>query len=246
MELRVARNYEEMSLIAATYVASIINNKPDAHIGLTTGRTPEGLYAILADWNKQQKVNFTRTHIYSLEEYLGVSPRDPHSLYHWLERMFLVPCHIRDEQVLRIDAQHIEPHLACANFDAAIALHGGLDLVIEGIGTNGHIGYNEPGSDAQSVTRIVKLTNETLDYNFDYWNQQVPTYGMTIGMKPIIEAKHVILMASGQRKAQALALALQGPLTSDCPASYLQLAQHLIVIADEAAASMLSHIRGGA
>jgi len=239
MKLIIVNNYEEMSETAAELVASEIKAKPSIKLGLTTGNTPMGLYDRLSKQYRDGELDLGEVSVISTEEYLGVSPEDQRSLYSWLKREFIHPCEVASERVIRMRGEDTEPQLACERFDEEIRNVGGIDLIVEGIGRNGHIGFNEPGSVPSAGSRIVALTAETLDYNFHYWDHSVPQYGMTIGLATLLEAKHILLVASGAAKAESLLQALTGPVTADVPASYLQKVPNVTVVADLEAAKLI-------
>jgi len=239
MKLYIAKDYDEMSAMAADYVTAFIQNKKDARVGLTTGNSPKGFYSVLAQKQQEGAIDLSQIKVFSLEEYLGVSPEDHRSLYSWLKRMVIDPCQLSDDQVYRIIGEDPEPQQACERYDQQIGEAGGLDLIVEGIGTNGHIGFNEPGSRLDCTTRIVGLTEETHTYNYAYWNGDVPRYGMTVGIQQMVNCGHVVLLASGVRKAEALKRTLCDAMTAEVPASYLQKLPELIVFADEEAASLI-------
>lgn len=240
MQLFVTENYAEMSKVAAEIVWAVVRAKPGAALGLTTGRTPIGLYRELA---AGRAASFNDVQVFCLEEYLGVGPHDRRSLYAWLDRELIAPFRLPEKHIFRLHGESSEPQLSCMQFEARIRQAGGLDLVVEGIGPNGHIGFNEPGSPVDSPTRIVGLHDATVNYNEGYWDAQVPAYGMTTGLQTILSAGKVLLMASGSPKAEPLAKALRGPVTAALPASFLQLAPDLIVVADRAAAVHLEETK---
>lgn len=239
MNLSVADGYDEMSLIGARIVKSVIEDNPKARLGLTTGRTPLGMYRLLSQWTADSLLDLSGVTIFTTEEYLGVGTRDKRSLYQWLKRAFLDPCRIRSAQIVRLQSESREPQLACQYFEDRMRSVGGLDIVVEGIGTNAHVGFNEPGSPACAGTRITGILTETRRYNFHYWRKEVPKYGMTIGLSGILAAKIVLLLASGKIKAEALRRAFCGPVTDEVPASHLQSVSNLEVVADREAASLL-------
>jgi glucosamine-6-phosphate deaminase len=239
MNLVIADDYDGMSLAAADWISSFVRLKPDATIALTTGNTPIGCYRELSRKVSHGEISFRNASFICTEEYLGVSPSDKVSLYGWLKRSFMSPCSVHDQQVCRMEGESAEPQQACEQFSRHIHRLGGLDLVIEGIGRNGHIGFNEPGSFVSSRARIVELAAITQQSNFHYWNEEVPRYGLTIGMAELLESRHILLLASGEDKAIALQLALEGISTEAVPASLLQNHSNLTVIVDQAAASRL-------
>jgi glucosamine-6-phosphate deaminase len=243
MEIIITENYEEMSARAAEIVCSLLKKKPSSNIGLTTGNSPLGLYERMIRLHNLGQIDLRKATIFSTEEYLGVSHEAYHSLYSWLDRSILSHCDIKLEQVIRLKGENPEPQLACEEFDKAIEVRGGLDILVEGLGTNGHIGFNEPGSRMDSPTRIVALSQETIDYNYQYWQKPISNHGMTIGMEKILSANKLLLLVSGSHKAKSLLRTLQGKMTSDFPATFLQRAKSLTVIADKEAAVLLQDSR---
>ena len=239
MKLIVANDYDEMSALAADIVASVIKKNPHAALGMTTGNTPVGLYRNLVSQYQAGTLPLSAVRVFCTEEYLGVSPHDPNGLFGWLNREFIAPCSLAPSQIFRLRGEHTEPQLACMEFDEQIQQCGGLDLIIESVGLNGHVGFNEPGSPPDGPTRILALADDTLEYNANYWDASVPRYGLTIGLANIQAARCILLLVSGESKAEPLARALNGPITRDFPASILQGLPHLIVVADRAAASQL-------
>jgi glucosamine-6-phosphate deaminase len=244
MNLIIVDNYEEMSCAAERYVIEFITKLPQSVIGLTTGNTPMGLYSRLSGQVRDNGDIFKQARIFLAEEYLGIDPNDRRSLYAWLYRSFLGPCRILDQNIVRMIAEDVDPGFACLAYEEELARAGGFSLLIEGIGVNGHIGFNEPGSLFSSRTRVVNLHEDTLAYNVSYWNESVPERGITIGLANVLESKHILLMASGANKSEALLKALEGPVTSEVPASCLQQAQNLTVIADRSAAALLKTAAG--
>lgn len=248
MELIVTRDYEEMSEVGADIVASFVANNPYAVLGLTTGNTPVGLYQNLVARHQKGLLTLQNIRAFCTEEYLGVSPMDEYGLFAWLNRLLIDPCKLPLSQVFRLRAEDSEPQIACHDFEQQIEQLGGFDLMIQSVGTNGHIGFNEPGSPFNSRTRILALTEDTLEYNAQYWDMEVPRYALTIGLGTILAARRILLLVSGRSKAEPILKALCGPVTPEVPASILQGANHLTVIADREAASLLvesEHIRAG-
>ncbi|HEX7735671.1 MAG TPA: glucosamine-6-phosphate deaminase [Ktedonobacteraceae bacterium] len=241
MKLIVTNDYDEMSAQAAEIVVALIEQNPRATLGLTTGNSPVGLYRNLVERYQAGTLALNEIRVFCTEEYLGSSPHDPFGLFAWLHREFILPCHLPTEHVFRLRGEHAEPQLACMEFDTQIQSCGGLDLIVESIGLNGHIGFNEPGSPPDAPTRILALMNDTLEYNANYWGASVPRYGLTIGLRTILTAKSILLLVAGQAKAEPLARALTGPVTPEMPASILQGLPNLVVVADSAAASLLAH-----
>ncbi len=237
MKLFVTENYEAMSLAAADYMTAFVAAKPDAVVTLATGNSPIGLYRELAARRQAGRFDATRLRIFQLDAYLGIGPDDPRSLYAWLEREFLSPMGVPAANVVRLPGNTAYPDLICHAYDQALAAVGGYDLAFLGLGPNGHLGYNDPPAAADAPTRILNLTPESLDGAAQYFGgrQHVPPQAITAGMVHLLAAKQILLIVSGAHKRDILARALNGPMTPDVPASYLQQAQNVTIIADRAA-----------
>ncbi len=239
-DLRIVKDYDRLSDLAANLVAAIIRRSPRAVVGFPTGRSPLGFYKRLAALHRQGLATSRLTAV-SLDEYLGVSPDDSISLFGWLRRVALEPLGIPAARALRLPSDAADPQAACKRFTRLLARHGGFDLVVLGLGWNGHVAFNEPGSLRSTSTHIVALQPGTVERNRAYWRdrRRLPRYAMTVGLRSILRAKRIFLLVSGARKAQILAATLRGPITSAIPASQLRLGR-LTVIADQAAAKLLT------
>jgi len=244
--MRVIRvvDYAEMSDVCASLVRRIVGEKPDAVLGLPTGGTPLGMYARLVSAVRAGALDASRVTVFNLDEYVGL-PQDHAQSYHaYMAR------HLYDQAGVRFDRERLHvpdgtaPDLAaaCAAYEAAIAAAGGLDVAILGIGANGHIAFNEPGCSLASRTRVVRLSDRTVLDNARFFAdpETVPRHAMTMGVGTIRDARALLLMASGAGKAQAVSAALEGPVTSRCPASAIQLHPAAVVVLDEEAASALT------
>lgn len=222
---------------AARIVAALIREKPDAVLGLATGSSPMPLYEALA----RENLDLRRVRGFSLDEYLGLGPTEKHSYAQIIrrevvDRLGLTPSLIQTPDGRASDASH-----EASGFDACIRSAGGVDLQILGIGSNGHLAFNEPPCSFTSRTRVVELADSTRKDNARFFDslEDVPTHAITQGMGTISEARHLLLIAHGQRKAEAAARAIEGPITEDFPASMIQVHPHVTVILDEAAAGKL-------
>lgn len=248
--LIVAPDYEALSRRAARVVADTVRRRPRATISLTTGRTPLGLYRTLRHWCGEGRLDLSGVRIVSSEEYVGVGvdADDPVSLFGWLRAEVLKPCGIAEESVLRLAGDAADPAAECRRFDAAIERWGGIDLVVQSIGVNGHFGFNEPGSAPDAGSRVVVLAPSTLESNARYWpdGARLPTHGLAMGVGVTLRARHVLLLAAGKRKAEALARAVDGPIDAAVPCSLLRLAPRLTVLADVEASAALEHVDTGA
>ena len=227
---------------AADIVAETVGWTPAAAIAVPTGSTPLGMFAELVERVGRREVDLSAVHVFCLDEYLGVRPEDPNSLTGWLRRSFLEPAGIDPARVRALPALDPDPAAGAARYEAELAARGGLELAVLGLGPNGHVAYNEPGATADSRTRVVDLTPESIAQASAYWEPGVPTpsRALTIGIGTLLEARRLVLIVSGGAKAEMLRRALQEPMSAAVPASWLRLAgERLEVIADEAAASRL-------
>lgn len=242
MELVVCASYQELSVRAADVVAHTIRTNPAAVLGLPTGHTPLGLYRELVRRVQAGLLDMSRVSVFALDDYLGLAPTDHRLFIGWLREAVIEPAGIDPARVHYLPSDTDDANGACAAYESAIARVGGIDLLALGIGVNGHLGFNEPGSPFDSRTRVVTLTFDTLHSNAAYWGglEQVPQRAMTIGLGTILDARHLLLMATGASKQQAIATALTGPMTPDVPASCVQRAQCATVLVDTEAATALS------
>ncbi|MEU5111430.1 glucosamine-6-phosphate deaminase [Streptomyces longwoodensis] len=228
--------------IVAEAMARLLRRKPGAVLGVATGSTPLPVYEALATKVRSGAVDVSRARIAQLDEYVGLPADHPESYRSVLRREVLEPLGVGMDQFLGPDGTADDVQGACEAYDAALAAAGGVDLQLLGIGTDGHIGFNEPCSSLASRTRIKTLTEQTRVDNarfFDGDIEQVPHHVITQGIGTILEARHLVLLATGEGKADAVAASVEGPVASVCPASALQLHPHATVVVDEAAASKL-------
>ncbi len=241
--LNVSSDAASASEAAANVIAATIRSKPDAAITLPTGSTPLGMFEILAKWAAKGEIDFSRADIFCLDEYVSVELGDQNSLTQWLWDALLQRIGIDAARVHTLPTMAEDLAAAAMAYDEAIAARGGLDLAVLGLGPNGHIGYNEPGSTANSRTRVITLTPESISQASSYWEGSVsiPEKAMTIGVGTLLESKRIVLLVIGDAKAEMLRRTLEGPVGTDVPASWLRLAgSRLEVIVDEEAASRLS------
>jgi glucosamine-6-phosphate deaminase len=243
MLLRITDSYEQMSIEAAKIVADRIRRKPNLVLGLATGSTPLGLYKELIRMHKEEGLSFAKVTTFNLDEYVGLPRTHPQSYYYFMwENLFkhidIDPRYIHVPDGMATD---VESH--CEWYDNEIQRWGGVDLQILGIGANGHIAFNEPGSSLGSRTRIKTLTEQTIQDNARFFNtmDEVPRLAITMGIGTIMEAKEVILLANKSNKADAIKAAVEGPITHMVPASIIQMHRKAFVIVDREAASRLSH-----
>jgi glucosamine-6-phosphate deaminase len=233
---------------AADVVSTVVRGKPDAVISLPTGTTPLGMFDILAARAARAELDVSGITVFCLDEYVGVTVEDPNSLTRWLRDGFLNRIGINPDQLHSLPVTADDLVAAAAGYEEAIASSGGLDLAVLGLGPNGHIGYNEPGSSADSRTRVIDLTPESRSQASAYWEGVVPIpdRAMTMGVATLLEARQIVLLVIGEAKAGMLRRTLEESMSADVPASWLRKAgPRLTVIADEAAARDLSLARSG-
>jgi glucosamine-6-phosphate deaminase len=236
-------SYDEMSKEAAKIVADRIRKKPNLVLGLATGSTPLGLYKELIRMHKKEGLSFSKVTTFNLDEYVGLPRTHDQSYYFFMwENLFK---HIDiDPRFIHVPdgmANDVEAH--CEWYDNEIKRWGGIDLQILGIGANGHIAFNEPGSSLGSRTRIKTLTEQTMKDNARFFKSidEVPRLAITMGIGTIMEAKEVVLLANKTTKADAVKAAVEGPITGMVPASIIQMHRKAYVILDKEAASKLTH-----
>jgi glucosamine-6-phosphate deaminase len=228
--------------LVANALARLVGHKPEALLGVATGSTPLPVYQALGAKVRAGEVDTSRVRIAQLDEYVGLPAEHPESYRSVLAREVLEPLGIGMDAFMGPDGTAEDVQAACEAYDAALAAAGGVDLQLLGIGTDGHIGFNEPCSSLASRTRIKTLTEQTRVDNarfFDGDIAQVPHHVITQGIGTILEARHLVLLATGEGKADAVAATVEGPVAAVCPASALQLHPHATVVVDEAAASKL-------
>lgn len=238
MRLLVAADYAGLSREAARLVARRILEKPDLVLALPTGETPLGLYRELVRLHQEGLLDFARVTAFNLDEYLGLPPGHPASFRAYMERNFWGHVNLRPE------ARHIPHSLPedaeeeCRRYEAWIQEAGGLDLAILGLGKNGHLAFNEPGTPWESRTHVAELAEETRREEAPRFGglAHVPKRAITMGIRTLMNAREILLLVSGEEKASVLARALEGPVTPAVPASILQLHPNLKVMVDRAAA----------
>lgn len=237
MELVIVDDYAALSHAGADWMAEAIGAKPDAAIVVATGDTPMGVYRELADRRARGLVDPARLRVFQLDAYLGLTPDDRRALFGWTRRSFIEPLGIPMEQVTRLPGDTPDPAAACRAYDATARALGGFDISILGLGPNGHLGFNEPPSPPDAPTRIVDLTPESIVSNARYWGgmDQVPRQALTCGMDLLLAARRTLLVVTGAHKREILRRAVEGPQTPAVPASFLQAAANVTVLADRAA-----------
>jgi glucosamine-6-phosphate deaminase len=232
MVLHIVSDYNRLSLKAAQIIAESIRQKPDLVLGLAAGNTPSGTYAELARMRREEQLDFSGVVFFNLDEYVGIAGADNRSFASFLQRQFLHSINAKPSNIhlMQLPSKDVADY--CDRFEADIRNAGGIDLQILGIGRNGHIAFNEPGTDFKTRTRLVTLASESAT--------DFATSAVTVGVGTIMEARRILLLSSGESKAHVLAQALEDPATESVPASALQFPSDVVVIADEASGRFLT------
>lgn len=237
-EVVIVESADAAGEVAADAIENLVSRRPDAVLGLATGSTPLTTWRALA----ARGLDLSRVRGFALDEYVGLEPGHPESYRSVITREVVEPLSLTPALV-RVPADEGPLESAGAAYEAAIDAVGGVDLQVLGIGRTGHIGFNEPGSSFASLTRVKTLTEQTRRDNARFFPSldDVPTHCITQGLGTIMRARHLVLLAFGEAKAEVLAGAVEGPLTASLPGSLVQLHPRVTVIVDEAAASRLEH-----
>ncbi len=237
----IKENYDEMSKEAAKQVAALVRKKPDCVIGFATGSTPLGLYKELIRMHKEEGLDFSKITTFNLDEYVGLPPEHPQSYHYFMWENLFNHINVNPSNVYIPMGMADDIDAFCEWYENKIKEVGGIDLQILGIGANGHIAFNEPGSSLGSRTRIKTLTEKTRQDNARFFSsmEEVPKYAITMGVGTIMEARRLLLLASGTSKAEAIRATVEGPIMAKYPATIVQLHRYATVIIDKDAASKL-------
>lgn len=242
MEFILVQNYEDMSQAAAEEVARTVREKPNAVLGLATGSTPEGMYRALVSKYKKGEMDFSQVKTFNLDEYAGLSASHPQSYHTYMQKNLFSHINAASEHVFIPKGDAHDLTKECDDYNYAIENAGGINLQILGLGVNGHIGFNEPGSSPEGTTRVVMLAESTIQVNSRFFDsiKQVPRQAITVGIGTILnQCKRIILLASGEEKAQAIKNMIEQQPNMNNPASYLKLHEHITVIVDRQAAQKI-------
>lgn len=237
MRIYQEADYEAMSLRAARIMAAEVVRKPDCVLGLATGSTPVGAYRQLSQWNQEGHLSFREVRTVNLDEYKGLEPTHDQSYRYFMQVNFFDHLDILWENTHVPNGMAADADAECKRYDELIRSLGYADLQLLGIGHNGHIGFNEPGSAFVAPTHVVDLTERTIEANSRFFASadDVPRQAMTMGIGCIMAAQRILMVVSGEDKAQAIYDAFCGPIDPKCPASILQLHPDVVLVGDKAA-----------
>lgn len=241
MKVIRARDYEDMSRKAAAVMSAQVMLEPACVLGLATGSTPVGMYQELIRRCQAGELDFSAVTTINLDEYVGLPPTNDQSYRYFMRQNLLDHINIKPENTHVPDGLATDADAEAARYEGIIAAAGGIDMQLLGMGNNGHIGFNEPADHFVKDTHKVALTPSTIDANKRFFEKEadVPRFAYTMGMGAIMAAKRILLVVSGQGKAQIVKEALQGPITPQVPASILQLHPAVTLVGDEAALSLV-------
>lgn len=241
MRIYRAKNYQELSRKAANIISAQVIIKPNCVLGLATGSSPIGTYKQLIEWYNKGDLDFSEVKSVNLDEYRGLGIESDQSYVYFMHHNFFDHINIKPENINLPNGKNPDAAAECARYEKVIESLGGIDLQLLGIGRNGHIGFNEPGSAFERLTHCVDLTESTIEANKRFFASadEVPRQAYTMGIQSIMHARRIVLIASGEDKAQAVHDAFFGPVTPEVPASVLQLHQEVYLVADEAALSLV-------
>ena len=247
MEVIVVRKPEQAAPIVADAYSKLLAAKPDAVLGLATGSTPLGVYKELIRRHNEEGLSFAKVTTFNLDEYIGMAPDNPQSYHYFMNEHFFRKVNIQPDHTYLPDGMAEDLDAEGHRYDALIQQKGGIDLQVLGIGQNAHIGFNEPDVKFEAITHRVELDEETIRANSRFFQhlEDVPRYAISMGIKTIMMARRILLLANGANKADAVRKAVCGSVMPEAPASILQLHRDVTVILDRAAAARLpAHIEG--
>ena len=241
MRIIVTKSYEEMSMEATKIVAGQMYLKPESVLGLATGSTPLQMYKQLIAVHETVGLDFSGARSFNLDEYIGLDPENPQSYHYFMQQNFFSRINIKPENIYIPNGMAEDIEAEGKYYDSLIDQMGGIDLQVLGIGQNAHIGFNEPDVKFEATTHKVKLDEETIQANARFFAdaEEVPRYAISMGIKTIMLARKVILLANGRNKAEAVCKAVRGSVSPAAPASILQLHRDVTVIVDQEAAAKL-------
>ena len=244
MEIVIQPTAEAASIVAARIIAQLVRRKPDAVLGLATGSTPLPMYRELVRMHREDGLDFSRVRTFNLDEYVSLPHEHPQSYHAFMWENVFLHINVPRENIRIPNGLAADVPAECAAYEAAIRAAGGIDLQVLGIGTDGHIGFNEPSSSLASRTRIKTLTERTRSDNARFFGSadEVPIHVITMGVGTIMDARQVLMLAFGERKAKAIADAVEGPIMAMNPASILQMHPVAKCLIDEPAAAKLARL----
>jgi glucosamine-6-phosphate isomerase len=240
MTVEIYKDYETLSDKAAEHICKMVSNKPQAVLCLAAGETPRLTYQLLVAKGHAQRIDFSQCTFIGLDEWVGIGPENPGSCQYFLRNQLFGPLQIHEKQIQLFNSLADNIEAECSKIDAFISEKGGIDLMLAGVGMNGHIGFNEPGVSPHLYSHVINLDATTQSVGQKYFKEStVLKKGITLGLQHLLESRQAILMASGQKKSPVIQMALEGPITPDMPASIIRNHEQAYVMLDEEASSFL-------
>ena len=241
MKIYKARDYRDMSRKAANIISAQVIMKPNCVLGLATGSTPIGTYEQLVEWYRKGDLDFSEVTSVNLDEYKGLPRESDQSYYYFMNEHLVRHVNIDMNRTYLPDGMNMDSAAECARYNQIIHDVGGVDLQLLGLGHNGHIGFNEPNNAFEKETHCVDLTESTIEANKRFFASadEVPRQAYTMGIKTIMQARKILVVVSGEDKADIVRRAFFGPVTPEVPASILQMHNDVILVGDEAALSKI-------
>ncbi|SDK35757.1 glucosamine-6-phosphate deaminase [Lacicoccus qingdaonensis] len=235
MEVVTAEDYDGMSKEAAKFIYEAIEKKPDITLGLATGSTPQKMYQYLAEMLNENNIDLSNVHTVNLDEYVGLDGDDKQSYHYFMLEEFFSKVNIPLENTHIPDGKSDDLDAEVESYEKIIADLGGIDLQVLGVGRNGHIGFNEPGTPFNSRTQVVDLTDVTIKDNSRFFDkiEDVPTRALSMGLETIMDTKSILFLASGETKSEAVDALLNGEITEEIPVTILQKHDNLTVMLDK-------------
>ena len=241
MKLKRFKNYQELSDFAATDIANSIKSKPSLVLCLASGDTPKLTVELLVKKLKEEKIDYSKITFIGLDEWVGLPPTNTGSCHYFFQNKLIEPLQLKPSQYFLFNALADDLENECVKMDRFINDRNGIDVMLVGIGMNGHIGFNEPGAAFNNLSHVIELDEITKAVGQKYFNEQVELgKGITLGFKHLLNAKKVFLMANGSKKAEVIKKAVEGTVTESFPASIMQQHENGFILIDDEAASLLS------
>lgn len=241
MNVLVFDSEEQIGIAAGYYMCGQVLQKPDSVLGLATGSTPLKPYKHMIELFKQGAVDFSKVTTFNLDEYCKLDINDKNSYHSFMYENLFNHINIPDENINFLDGNAEDVEKECKDYEKKIKAHGGIDIQLLGIGSNGHIAFNEPADAFQRWSHVVKLKDSTIKDNSRFFNsiEEVPTHALTMGIGSIMQAKRILIIAIGEKKAKAIKQLIDGNVTPECPASVLQFHTDVTLMLDKGAASLI-------
>lgn len=242
MQVKIYKDYEALSAYAADEIINLVKSKPNAVLCLASGDTPRLTFTLTVERAIKEKIDFSHCTFIGLDEWVGVPPENKGSCYWFFQNLFLQPLKIPVENTYLFNSMSDDLAGECSKMDAAIAGKGGIDLMIVGIGMNGHIGFNEPHVSFENYSHVINLDPITLSVGQKYFTETVKlSKGITLGLKHLMQTKKVLLIANGTKKAEVIKKTVEGEVNENFPASIMQVHTNGFVLVDESAGSLIEY-----